>query len=165
MKLLPTVERCNQHEKEPCVVVTIDDDTVYGRSMVCDLLKALRAINYEGAVGFSGFRGDRKETDVQPPMTDHERAKLEQLKRVFPEAECEKALEGFGMVAYMSHLINVPEAQFASSLSRQCFNSDDLVISYSLEKGQIPRFSIPCKMGHPTYMQLLLGYHPDALHM
>jgi hypothetical protein len=153
MKLLPTVKRC----QEPCVVITIDDDTVYGRSMVGQLLKALDAIDYQGAVGYSAFQAEEAK-DQTRQLSPKEQDALSKLQARFPQAKCEKVLEGFGMVAYMSHLVNVPEAEFASSLSRSCFNSDDLVISYSLEKAGVPRFVIPNTMGNCKNMQLLLGY-------
>jgi hypothetical protein len=50
MKLIPTVERV----KERSIIITIDDDTTYNKSMIYSLLEALSIINYEGVVGFHG---------------------------------------------------------------------------------------------------------------
>lgn len=50
MKLVPTLNRC----QERTIVITIDDDTTYNKSMIYTLLHALEIINYQGVVGFHG---------------------------------------------------------------------------------------------------------------
>ncbi|MES2504640.1 MAG: hypothetical protein V4534_07170 [Myxococcota bacterium] len=151
MKLIPAVEEVLKLGDPQARVITIDDDTVYAKGMIAQLLKLSTQIN--GVAALSGQTSDF----FQIPG-EH-----------WPESTMPKPLvnivEGFGGIAYPVGLIDVALMKQASQagLKGVCKTSDDLVISWVLARGRVPRATIKNAF-IPGVKQLPYGFLNDSLH-
>jgi len=160
MKIVPTVKRCLG---ERAIIISIDDDSAYNKSQIFTLLHALEIANYECVVGFRGQSDRGMFSFGEHGVQVKSQQLLPKLKEYFPNVEPVDIIEGFGMIAYLSDLVDVQAIETASKTSKECFRSDDLTISYALEKRGVPKFALNHVNPFPGVQQLSSGFEADAL--
>jgi hypothetical protein len=74
-------------------------------------------------------------------------------------------VEGYALVGYPSWLVDAKAALDFSKLSKPCFQSDDLTISYALAVRGVPRINIHGDRDPPYLTALSYGLGGDALHV
>lgn len=143
-KVIPTIEysqqEINSEEINEAIVISVDDDYEYSKSLTHEL--SLYLLNNDKVVasaagqnlGYWNFPSN--------------------LLRFWPKesiyvSDCKnhhggycQTVEGFGGVAYKSSEINVKLLREFSEKSKDCYLSDDLIISYVLAKTNIKRYRV-----------------------
>ena len=146
MKLVPAAEYANSHQLS-ALIITIDDDRLYPYTMVNEFIN--HAAKFSGVLAGVAYKVGNKNnlsaliSPDKSPWNNNKRniiielfeqniyyKNFDLLKRYF--------IAGYGAVAYPSEVLNVPELKKYSQLSRECYRSDDLVISYSLNEEKTP---------------------------
>jgi len=161
-KLVPAVEYVKQKENNG-LVVTIDDDHGYPKTMLSELISAA-AVNPGAVVGGSGQRltfWNLKKASVFDANLKYTGKKPYDDVRLTPV----DVIEGFGAIAYPSELVDTDLIRRWSAMSKEAKTSDDMVISMSLAVHSVPRFRF-----HSPYYSLgeIIPFHygtgADALH-
>lgn len=157
-KLLFAAEEIGAKDPDS-IIITIDDDTVYPKGAIGQLLKY--AIKLDNVVGASaqnlGF------WDISYARWPETGAKTLNCGKT-GESNCD-VIEGFGGVAYKPKFLDTEMLRKLSSFtySKDCFASDDLVISYVLATKGVARTKISNEFIAIPF-QLSYGFGPDALH-
>jgi len=162
-KLLPGIEYAKQ--KDPnSTVITIDDDTGYPNGFISELI--YHSVHNEGSVvGGSGQDGKFWGFDNQLP------AHAKKGSSACPADgdgvyHCD-VVEGFGGIAYRPKYVNTDLMKRFSNreFSKDCFVSDDLVISYVLAHSGVDRIRVHNEyIGPSRQHQFSWGFGADALH-
>ena len=150
-KMLPVLDNISD---EKAIVISIDDDVAYPFGMVNEMIFQ-KVVNFPNAVLEGGppffKRGD---------IPGFRKLWPEKQKPVLPHTDF---VEGWMSVAYNRKLVDTDALKEFSQMSKKCFLSDDLVISFVLAKNNIKRIGIDNKYlsaPHPYKY----GTGPDALH-
>jgi len=151
MKLLPTLLRL-QHK---AIVITLDDDIAYSTHDLALILEALAHYKYEAVAA----RGTFNHSSIDPILKQHRPVALRQGDKLRDIAE------GYALVGYPSWLADAKAILDFSQLTKQCFQSDDLVISYALALHSVPRINIHANKDPPHLTALSYGLGSDALHV
>lgn len=150
MKLVPAVEEVKQMGDLDAIVITVDDDTAYPKGMIGQLIKT---VANKGTVvsGCGQTFGGKRYGDYWPEPV-----------AIYPQVNL---VEGFCGIAYPISLVNTERMKLLSTLGNGnvCKTSDDLVISWVLAEGRVPRFEMSNQF-FPGNRQLLFGFEGDALH-
>lgn len=148
-KMLPVLRRVKDKK---ATVISIDDDVAYPMGMVNEMIYT--KVNHPKKVIESGpglnirswipnFRNYWPENRPRAPLTD--------------------MVEGWSGIAYSPALTDTKKMEELADISKQCYLSDDLVISYVLANKGVPRKTVDNKyMYHPQPLEY--GAGEDALH-
>lgn len=140
-KMIPAIEKIKQIDPESCVI-SVDDDTGYPLSMVNELIH--NYVKHKCVITTYRDYFTLREEDNFPAL-----------------------IAGFSGVLYPVKLIDTDILRKMSSSSKQCYISDDFVISYYLYKHKIknrvieenPYFNM-CSLRQYSY-----GFLSDAIHV
>jgi lipopolysaccharide cholinephosphotransferase len=149
-KMLPTII---QTDDKKSIIISIDDDVAYPMGMINELIyqKVLKHPNSVITMG-------------QPmPFFDE----VTNMNKYWPERKNKRPfvdiVEGWSSVLYSPNLVNTKCMKKLSNISKQCFLSDDFVISYVLSISNKKRISIDNKYVYDTF-PYSYGTGEDALH-
>lgn len=133
------------------VVISVDDDTGYARDTYAQLIKHVM-LNPRAVVG--GSSQPLKFWDIDNTQAHHWSAGKES-----------KVIEGFGAIAYRVGLVDDGLMEKVARANRYCFASDDIVISFALDRKGVERLRIGnAFMGIDKNFQYTWGFGRDALH-
>jgi hypothetical protein len=151
-KLLPVAKLLTVRNELDSIVITIDDDICYPMGMINEVIYQ-KVVKYPKDVLHTsgGF-------NIRSQITEFR--KLWPVSRAtWPKMDI---VEGFSGVAYNPWMLNTKLLEQLSNL-RECFLSDDLVISYVLALHKITMRNIENKYWYMPYAYLY-GELDDALH-
>jgi hypothetical protein len=160
-KLIPAIEYAKYELKDDdTIIITIDDDTAYPKSMIRELLLSI-ILNKNTVVSGSG-----------------QNLNYWNIYSLFPETEKNNSIniytqnqdkyvdivEGFAGIAYKPKYVDTELMKYLTEY-KQCFVSDDMVISFVLAYSGINRL----KISNPYFSlekikQYRYGLQRDALH-
>ena len=150
-KMLPVLRKTKDRK---AILISIDDDVAYPMGMVNEMIfqKVVKHPNavIEGGASFFRRKDIRGFQDLWP----------EKHKKRKPHTDL---VEGWEAVAYNRKLTDTAQMEQIADLSRNCYLSDDLVISFVLAKKNITRVTIDNRYSfnpHPYDY----GTEADALH-
>jgi len=150
-KIIPTMEKAKKKD----IIISIDDDICYPMGMVNEMIYS-KIVRYPKSV-------------VSTPMEGfHMRDYISNFENTWPHKERKRApyidiVEGWTGIAYDKCSANIEMMKQFASISKPCYLSDDLVISYVLDMNNIPRVSIHNKYIYSPH-PYELGTGDDALH-
>lgn len=149
MKLIPAVEEVLLLGEPGALVITIDDDTLYPRGMVNQLIK--ESSRRQAVIAGCG---------KTPHFHGYQQYWLESAA-LFPAVNL---VEGYCGVAYPVKFVDVERMKLLSTVGfgNVCKTSDDLVISWVLAEKKVPRFQLQNQF-FPGNRQLQFGFEEDAL--
>lgn len=156
-KLLGLLE---QVDLEPnTIIITVDDDVIYPKNLVLHLVYKAKQ-NPNAAIGIIGA-----DFDYDAPWqiaTDS----LWGLTNISTPNARVSVLKGYGGVAYRKKFFNANIFNLAKD-AEPCYNTDDILISYSLAQQHIPRTVLINDFISPINIrwQTELGNSGDALHL
>jgi len=163
-KLLPTVDYIRSKLGEDGIVITVDDDTGYPRGMIAELIVGLiskeKSVMSGGAqnLSFWNIKGFGFPDSIQRNLCNQDEKNQYKLKDI---------VEGYGGIAYNVKEVDVDLMRFLSQKERfkECFFSDDLVISFVLAYTGINRYEINNQYYNIGLIrQFPYGFADDALH-
>jgi hypothetical protein len=162
-KLLPAIQYAKDQGEENAIVIVVDDDTAYPRGMVSEIIHSLsqhqNTVVAASAQDLPFWGIDRGKMPPTPKNQGH--ACLES------ESSFCQVVEGFGSIGYPAGTVDVELMRRLadSRFSKECFVSDDLVISFSLALSGVDRFKIRNSfLGNHLIHQFAYGFEGDALH-
>lgn len=160
-KLIPAVEYAKDELKtEDAIIITIDDDTAYPIGMIREL--ALHMILHSNTV-VAGSGQNLNYWNIQSmfPQTDKNNALNTYTYNTNNYVDI---VEGFGGVAYKPKYVDTELMKYLSE-HKQCFVSDDMVISFVLAYSGVNRLKISNDyFSLENIKQYSYGFHEDALH-
>jgi len=149
-KMLPSIMKSRDKQS---LVISVDDDVAYPMGMINELIYQ-RVVKHPNTVLTMG--------DSMPFFEE-----VSNMNRYWPEKRNKRPfvdiVEGWSSILYSPNIVNAPCMKKLASLSKQCFLSDDFVISYVLAISNKDRLSITNKYAdnpHPYSY----GAGEDALH-
>jgi lipopolysaccharide cholinephosphotransferase len=149
-KMLPTIM---QTDDKKSIIISIDDDVAYPMGMINELIYQ-KVLKYPDGVLTMG-----------ESMTFFE--EVTNMNKYWPEIKNKRPfvdiVEGWSSVLYSPDIVNTKCMKKLSSLSKQCFLSDDFVISYVLSISDRKRISINNKYAYDPF-PYSYGTGEDALH-
>lgn len=158
-KMLPTLRRIKDSD---AIVISIDDDVVYPRGLVNELI--YQSIKYPDEIvtgnGFSfyDFASTSKKQGYQ----------LKSLNKWWPQPEAEwpyiDIAEGFASIAYKKRLLDLSLLDKFNKVSKFCKLSDDLTINYVLAMRGVMRRLVDNKYTRPDYIHPLVMGEEKGLH-
>lgn len=159
MKLVPAIEYARAKGEENAIIITIDDDIGYGKSIFSALIEGVILSNAAvGVIGKKlGFWNLADSENWSPLQT--EQKSIDDITFIPVHV-----LEGYGAVAYKASFFDVAMLKnIAQKSNSNCYISDDLVISYALNLRDVLRFMI---IRDETFWPFPLksGLGKDALH-
>jgi hypothetical protein len=163
-KLLPTIDYIRSKWGEDGIVITVDDDTGYPRGMIAEFIVGLiskeKSVMSGGAqnLSFWNIKGFGFPGSSQINLCNQDGKNQYRLKDI---------VEGYGGIAYNSKEVDVDLMRFLSQKERfkECFFSDDLVISFVLAYTGINRYEINNQYYNIGLIrQFPYGFADDALH-
>lgn len=149
-KLIPAVRYIRKHEPDgDAIIITLDDDTGYSMGAIGQVIKHL--IHNEGQVFGASTQAI---TFWNLNSTTH-----------WSEGENSRVIEGFGTIGYRLRYIDDKMMEKIALANSYCFVSDDLVLSYVLDRNAYKRVSLNNKfIGLDKQFQFTYGFGSDALH-
>ncbi len=162
-KLLPSTQYIKEQGDKDAILISIDDDTAYPRGMVNEMIQNI--VHHPHTVIASSGQDLRfwNIDDKKMPIASKNTGRQ---CRDGKDSYCD-VVEGFGSIGYRVGFIHVDlmKKLSASEFSRDCFVSDDLVISFSLALSGIDRLKISNKfLGLHRIHLFSYGFEDDALH-
>lgn len=165
-KLVPAVQKIQElYPYDPeNIIITIDDDIAYPKGQISGLIK--NAILKDAVVSASGFYVPlfnlRREDWPQPELSSP--------YCYFGAGRCD-VVEAYAGIAYkIRHIVELGGTETLMRLSKlgypedkNCFLSDDLVISFALARAGVTRWVISDKFLYSPW-PYSLGLGEDALH-
>jgi hypothetical protein len=150
-KMIFAVRELKKFRDKDAVVISVDDDTGYVKDTFNQLVKAI-ALNPNTVVGGSS---------QQLHFWEIDRAHAPH----WSEAENSRVIEGTGAIAYRVNLVDDRLMEELVRGNRYCFVSDDLVISYALDRRKIKRLQVHNPyVGVDKNFPYSWGFGQDALH-
>ncbi|MES2504156.1 MAG: hypothetical protein V4534_04675 [Myxococcota bacterium] len=152
-KMLPVVKMLHERGVKDGIVITLDDDIGYAPDLLARVV--------ETAI----LKGGAASSQVNCLSA------YGSLNKIWPTlGECEGSqstdiVEGWGAVAYRLNIFSdalIQELEANSAASKECYLSDDVVISYSLAKRGIPRWHALSELSVIPFAEGETG--SDALH-
>jgi lipopolysaccharide cholinephosphotransferase len=149
-KMLPTIMKTNDKKS---IIISIDDDVAYPMGMINEFIyqKVLKHKKYVLTMG-------------QPMPFFYE---VTNMNKHWPEIKNKKPfvdiVEGWSSVLYSPNIVNTKCMKKLSSLTKECFLSDDFVISYVLSISNVKRLSIYNKYAYDPF-PYSYGTGEDALY-
>jgi hypothetical protein len=149
-KMLPVLRMI----KDPkAIVISIDDDVGYPIGMVNELIY-VKVKRHPNAI-------------VETTEGLNPREWIENFKEVWPQKRKPRIpyadlVEGWMGVAYSKNVVDLEKMEKVSNTSKECFLSDDIVISYVLAKNNVPVVRLFNKYAGFPY-SYLYGTGDDAL--
>jgi hypothetical protein len=150
-KMLPTLEKIKDKQ---ALVISIDDDMAYPMGMVNEMIYQ-KVVKHPDCV-IEGSRSFFRRSDIR----DFETLWPQSIKKGKPHID---VVEGWLGVVYNKKLTNTKMMKDLSKLSKDCYLSDDIVISYVLAKHNICRQQIENRYTYDPYLYKY-GAGEDALH-
>jgi hypothetical protein len=162
-KLLPSAQHIKELGDQEAILIIIDDDTAYPKGMV---LEMVHNIVYNDNTVTTGSANDVNFWNMNgsdfPATEKNNSTGCASDKTSFCDV-----VEGFGSVGFKVKYVDVKLMERLSSkkFSKECFVSDDLVISYSLALTGVNRMKIRNDfLGVHLIKQFDYGFEGDALH-
>jgi hypothetical protein len=135
-KILPTLKRVRD---EDAIIISIDDDIIYKKKLINDLVK--NSIKYPNEViGGIGYKFINEKSTKKARCFD-----VDTISEWWPapyeskDSKYVDIIEGFGGIAYKKRLVDIPLLEKLNEVSYNCKFSDDLTISYVLAKYNVKR--------------------------
>lgn len=142
------------------LILTVDDDTSYPNGTMSQLIKA--GLTMKGVFAASGH--DLNFWEIDPTHGWPHSHNLHFECGTLPLSSCQ-IIEGFSGVVYKVRdvLRAMPLMLELGAADRNCFSSDDFVISWALAQNGVERFQMRNEyIAVPE--QMSFGFGPDALH-
>lgn len=163
-KLIPSARYIKSHGDEDAILIIMDDDIVYGKGFVEDVVLTLTEKN-NTAVSGSGQNLEfwKSDSSKMPRGDSGVEYKCDAGKE---ETYCD-VLEGFGMIGARVKDIDDVLLEMLSNkaFSRECFLSDDVVISFVFGLHGVEKMVKSTNfMGGSKLRTLPHGFGEDALH-
>jgi hypothetical protein len=160
-KLIPAVEYARYELKDDdAIIITIDDDTAYPKGMIKELLLNV-ILNENTVVSGSGQNLNYWNIHSIFPQTDKNNG-----INIYTQNQDKyiDVIEGFAGIAYKSKYVDIELMTYLTKY-KQCFVSDDIVISFVLAFSGVNRL----KINNPYFSvekikQYGYGFENDALH-
>ena len=149
-KILPTLERIKDKH---ALVISIDDDMAYPMGMVNEMI--YQKVNNPNCV-IEGSRSFFRRSDIR----NFDQVWPQPIKPRKPHID---VVEGWLGIIYSKKLTNTKMLREISQLSKDCYLSDDIVISYVLAKHNICRQQVENQYVYDPYLYKY-GTEEDALH-
>lgn len=149
-KILPSITGTRDKQS---IVISIDDDVAYPLGMVNELIYQ-KVVKHPGAAITMGS-----------PMPFF--SEVKNMRKYWPECHNKRPfidiVEGWSSILYTPNIVNAPCMKKLVSLGKQCFLSDDFVISYALSISNVDKITINNKYAYnPEPYDY--GAGEDALH-
>lgn len=153
-KLLPTLDFVDDPES---IIITIDDDIIYSPALFYELVYHI--VLYPGVYSGKGF--DLTKEGYAKKDVDRSKWSL----KTIPKHPQKDVIEGFACIAYKRKYLDKDELLRLSKVSNNCKLSDDFIISFYLNKKNIPLYVIENKFFNwKDIIPLQYGLEEDALH-
>lgn len=150
-KMLPTIEKAKAKD----IIISIDDDVCYPMGMVNEMIysKIVRYPNHTISSPMEGFQM---------------RKYIKNFKNMWPTKDYKRSpyidiVEGWSGIAYDKCSANTEMMKKFAGISKHCYLSDDLVISYVLESSGIKKVAVNNDYTFAPY-PYEFGTGDDALH-
>lgn len=149
-KMLPTIKSVRDPKS---LVISIDDDVAYPMGMVNELI-------YQSVV-------KHKNTVLSMGTSMSFFSEVKNIRKLWPVMRQKKPfvniVEGWSSILYLPNLVNTSCMIKLTELSKQCFLSDDFVISYALAVSGVKMALIDNKYAYDPH-PYDYGAEQDALH-
>jgi hypothetical protein len=149
-KMLPSITKSRDKKS---LIISVDDDVAYPMGMINELIYQ-RIVKHPNTVLTMG--------ESMPFFEE-----VGNMNRYWPEKRNKRPfvdiVEGWSSILYSPDLVNTTCMKKLASLSKQCFLSDDFVISYALAISNKKRLSITNKYADDP-IPYAYGAGEDALH-
>jgi hypothetical protein len=166
-KLIPGIEYARKKDKDS-LVITIDDDVGYPSGMVSELI--YNSVKYKNSV-ITGSGQDSKFWDLGAGSPSRGLPSIgkntgNNCSNTDPTSYCD-VVEGFGSIAYRAGQVDTDMMLKLADkgFSRDCFASDDLIISFALAISGVQKIKVRNDYLHvDTLIPFDYGFDEDALH-